>query len=490
MPRPPAARLSKSRFCSGLQCPKQLWWRVHEPEAPELAAGPALQALFARGRRVGELARQRFPGGVLVGGDHRQADGWLDETRRALAGGAPAIFEAAFFEDGVFVAVDVLERRRRGFVLSEVKSTLDVKPEHLPDVAVQLHVLRRAGLEVRRAEVMHLDRDCRFPDLGNLFAREDVTREVERLLPSIPRDVRRLLRVVAGPLPDAEIGPRCTTPYECPFMDRCWPELPEHHVSTLYKIGARADALVEAGFETIRELPEDIALPVIAARQARSVRTGRIVVEEGLAGALAEIQPPIAFLDFETVMPAVPVWNGCHPYEQVPVQMSCHVAHARGRVEHHDFLAEGPGDPRPAIAAAVVRACRGARSVVAYNAGFEKRCLDHLASNLPGQRRALAGVGRRLVDLLPMVRDHVYHPGFGGHFGLKDVAPALVRGLGYADLEIGEGGTAQTVLEALLLDEGSFSAGERSRLRRQLRAYCRRDTRALVELHRKLRALA
>ena len=62
--------LSKSRFCQGLQCPKQLWLRVHEPDAPELAVGPALQAVFDRGNRVGEAARERFPGGVLVDGDH------------------------------------------------------------------------------------------------------------------------------------------------------------------------------------------------------------------------------------------------------------------------------------------------------------------------------------------------------------------------------------------------------------------------------------
>jgi predicted RecB family nuclease len=490
MPGPVAARLSKSRFCSGLQCPKQLWWRVREPGAPELEPGPALRAVLDRGRRVGEAARQRFPGGVLVWGDPRDLGDRVEKTRRAIAAGAPAVFEAAFFEDGVFVAVDVLERRRRGFVLCEVKSTLEVKEEHLPDVAVQLHVVRRAGLEVRRAEVMHLDRSCRFPDLSSLFVRENVTRDVEKLLPSIPRDVRRLLEVVAGPIPDVAPGPQCTEPHECPFLARCWPELPEHHVSTLYRIGERAEALVEAGIETIRDLPEDAALPAIAARQARSVREGKIVVEDGLAEALAGIEPPIAFLDFETVMPAIPVWDGCHPYEQVPVLMSCRMAGPGGRPRHFDFLARGPGDPRPAVADAVIRACRGARTVVAYGADFERRCLEHLAANLPGRRKALRGIAQRLVDLLPVVRDHVYHPAFRGRFGLKSVAPALVAGLGYGDLEIGEGAAAQATLEALLLDAPPVPATERRRLALELRRYCGRDTLALAKVYRRLRSLA
>ena len=76
------------------------------------------------------------------------------------------------------MAVDVLERRPGGHAIVEVKSTLDVKEAHLPDVAIQLHVLRACGLAVPRVELMHLNRDCRFPDLSDLFVREDVKQRV------------------------------------------------------------------------------------------------------------------------------------------------------------------------------------------------------------------------------------------------------------------------------------------------------------------------
>ena len=147
-------QLSKSRYISGLQCPKLLWWGVHEPDAPELTADEGLQAILNRGQRVGELARAQVPGGVLIDLPHYEFEGRLAATARALANGAPVVYEASFLEDGVFVAVDILERRGSRFVLVEVKSTLDVKEEHLPDVAVQLHVVRRAGLtEIGRAHV-------------------------------------------------------------------------------------------------------------------------------------------------------------------------------------------------------------------------------------------------------------------------------------------------------------------------------------------------
>jgi hypothetical protein len=138
---------------AGMQCPKRLWWTVHEPGAAELTGDDDPQANVARGQRVGELAREHVSGGVLI--DLPRHDARVFATAKSLAAGARVVYEASFFEDGIFVSVDILERRRGGFVLVEVKSTLDVKDEHLPDVAVQLHVLRRAGLEVRRAEVMH-----------------------------------------------------------------------------------------------------------------------------------------------------------------------------------------------------------------------------------------------------------------------------------------------------------------------------------------------
>src|SRR6266516_735280 len=80
---------------------------------------------------------------------------------------------------GTYAAVDILERGPRGYGVVEVKAANSLKPEHVSDVALQVHVLRRSGLPVERAEVMHLNPDCRHPDLGALFVREDVSPVVE-----------------------------------------------------------------------------------------------------------------------------------------------------------------------------------------------------------------------------------------------------------------------------------------------------------------------
>jgi len=100
---------------------------------------------------VGELARERFPGGVLIDTPHWNRAERVARTQDALAGGVPAVFEASFLADGVSVAVDVLERMDGGRRLIEVKSASSQKDEHLPDVAVQVHVAEASGVPIHVA---------------------------------------------------------------------------------------------------------------------------------------------------------------------------------------------------------------------------------------------------------------------------------------------------------------------------------------------------
>ena len=445
---PPAYRLSKSRFTYGLQCHKQLWWRVHEPDATELVPGPALRARFAAGTRIGEVARSYVPGGVLITGSPAQARARVAATEAALAAGAPAVYEATFVADEVYAAVDILERTGDGFALVEVKSSTHVRDQYVADAAIQAWIARRAGVPVRRVEIMHLNRGCTYPDLSDLFTRADITDRADAAGPGIPAEVARQLAMLTGPLPEVPTGPHCTKPYDCPFLARCWPPEPA--------------------------IPPGIAPEVRAA----------------LRDALQAFAGRLAFLDFETVQPPIPVWPGCHPFDLVPAQFSCDVAAPGGTLVHHEWLADGPEDPRPALAEALVRACDGAEAVVAYYAAFERGCLRHLAAAVPGLARPLEAVAAKLVDLHPVVKRHVTHPGFRGSFGLKSVLPVLVDDLSYETLAVREGEMATNEIGRLLFEGEAMGAAERDSVRRALLAYCAMDTLAMVRLLERLRILS
>jgi hypothetical protein len=143
-----------------------------------------------------------------------------------------------------------MESRPEAASVIEVKSTASVKAQHLPDVAVQAHVLGHSGVEASRLEIMHLNRTCAYPDLSNLFTRAGVTAQAQDALEAMPGVIQDQLAMLAGPLPDVAIGEHCRIPYECPFMGRCWPAPLAHHVSTLHSAGRRALVLEERGPET------------------------------------------------------------------------------------------------------------------------------------------------------------------------------------------------------------------------------------------------
>lgn len=501
--------LSKSRFLSGLQCSKQLWWRVHEPTAPELTPDENTRYLFERGALVGAAARRFVPGGVLVVGDAKEGALKVEKTRKALDDGAGILYEATFEHQGVIASIDLLERAPKGFRLTEVKSTVEVKPEHLPDVAVQTWVAMGAGLPVVESHLMHLDRECRAPDLSNLFTRGDLTTPVAAELPKIPAAAQGMLKVIEGPLPEVAVGEHCDKPYECPFKSRCWPVLPEHHIETLPRLSPKKrQALQALGVETIDRIPLDFELTETQERQRQVVNSGRMLVDPTLGDAISKYWGSrTAFLDFETVSPPIPIWDGTGPYAQVPAQFSCHVAHGRrgagAQLEHFEWIAApdprptthdsrpSPPDPRPAFAEAVIEACRGVDVVVAFNAAFERSRLEALAGALPDRREALMDLVRRIKDLAdPIRRGLIYHPRFYGSFSLKKVVPALIPELAYDDLEVADGTTASNRLLALMQGDPPAGSPEAARTRRDLLEYCKRDTLVMVRLLEQLGEIA
>jgi len=164
----------------------------------------------------------------------------------------------------------------------------------------------------------------------------------------------------------------------------------------------------------VEEVPDSFPLTIIQDRQRRAVTEGELQVEGDLAGALAPFRGRVAYLDFETVGPAIPVWEGFGPWQPHPVQFSCHIASPEGALEHVEWLADGPGDGRASMARVLVDALAGVDAVVAYNMPFEKKCLESLAAADPEYAPEIQAIVSKLRDLLPVVRDHVYHPDFLG----------------------------------------------------------------------------
>lgn len=484
-------RLSKSRYLSGCQCPLKLWYDCYERN---LATPPdaSQQAIFDTGTAVGELAQERYKDGTLVAHGHFHSREALAQTAELLEDpSVPSIFEAAFQYRDVLVRVDVLERTPDGWNLVEVKSGTKFKEGvHDIDVAIQLWVLRGAGLVVENTGLLTLNREYVYDgttlDLDQLFVLHECTDIADSLQPEFEHHVESFMAMLnAGAAPVVQPGEQCFTPYDCPYYAHCTRDLafPEHPLTELPRInGASLERLAADGVVEIPQVPEDFPLTTLQARVREAVITGNEYLSERLGNALHDTQYPIYYLDFETFMPAIPRYAGTRPYEAIPFQYSLHVEYADGHIEHIEYLHEVDTDPREPLTLALISALGEAGTIGVYS-GYEKQVIGALAVSFPPYAERLQAILDRLWDLLPAVREHYYHPDFHGSFSIKKVLPVLVPGLGYDNLAIQDGQAAGLAYQNGLIET---DAEARQQIFDDLRAYCGMDTEAMVRLREAL----
>ena len=458
-----------------------------------MAAQPddAGEAMIEQGREVGLLAHKLFPGGIKV--DGAALGEAIQITKELIANPeVPAIFEGAFYYQGVVVKTDILRRKENRWRLVEVKSTTDLKEHHTEDVAIQSYAVSRSGVDVGSVWLAHINRNYVFAggeiDSRQFFLFRNLTRRVQGLQATVASQLRTQFRILGMPSPpDVAPGIHCIDPVVCEFFSHCNPAKPEDYIGYIPRIHASAmERLRELGVESIRDIPADFELSDFQRRVCTAVQTRQAWFSPDLKTEFDSLKYPLYFMDFETVNPAIPRFPGMRPYDPLPFQWSVHEqSEPTGKTEHYEFLAGDGNDPRHAFISSLCEVLRESGSIIVYNQQFESQRLWELAGWMPEYAERIQSIQRRLWDLLPVVRNHVYHPAFGGSFSLKSVLPALMPEMSYEGMEVGNGQAAGLAWEAMI---AANDDGERDAKRKALLAYCGQDTLALVRLLETLRS--
>ena len=483
--------LTKSRYIAGLQCPRRLWLLVHKPLPYE---EPAPGTSIDIGQQVGQKAQLLFRGGVRIEEAPWQHAEAVTQTAVLMSDArVPAIFEAAFEHENIRIRVDVLERLANGaWGLREVKSSSGLKDHYLNDMALQTYVLRGAGVAISSTELLHVNTDYVRGPSGiswtDFFTRLDVGDAIAARLVDLPAclpALRDCLGMIE--LPDAEPGSQCGTPYACEFWDQCTADKPADWIGYFPRLSqARASELKARGIESISAVPVDFPLTSKQAIIRDATASGKPYVAADLGRLLHAFGPPACYLDFEAMMPPIPIYEGTSPYQTIPFQWSLHTVDGDGVLNHREFLADGVNDPRRQFAETLIDALACSDDPVIVYSAYEQTRIRELASEFPDLSTALSTLIARLADLLPVVRSAIYFPKFGFSNSIKSVAPALCPGFSYDDLDgIADGGAASAAF--LQLASGRITdRGKAGKLRAELLAYCKRDTLALLEVHRAL----
>jgi Domain of unknown function(DUF2779) len=499
--------LTKTDLQSYLQCHRKLWLQHHRPALVQSQDTSAYRHRID-GNIVGEMARGLLGEGYIWPPSLETLEDTVANAAQLLRE-TPGVAATEFpmIHAGLYARADAVVPDGDQYILRETKaSTFPLKqdkvspgkPDHnqIDDLAIQAWVMSGAGMLMGRAELNLLDSRWRYPghdDYSGLFRQLDVSAEVAIRIENVPGWLNGAALVVGGEMPLVQTGKHCSQPYDCQFQDFCRPldpAGPEHPIELLPDSAGKklASKLRETkGYVSILDpKPDELAgkQSELYLRIQKAHRDNRDVRVPGAEAIIAALPYPRYFLDFEGINLPVPRWRGVRPYEQIPFQWSCHIEKSPGAFEHGEFLDLTGNDPSLACIqrmAEIINPDDGG-PIFVYFATYEKGRLEELTERHPEHLNLLNKYIARLVDLLPLVKNHYYHPAMRGSFSIKKVLPVVAPDLNYDDLdEVQEGTGAQVAyIEAAL--NPSTTPDRKADLDGKLRIYCRRDTWAMVEI--------
>ena len=192
---------------------------------------------------------------------------------------------------------------------------------------------------------------------------------------------------------------------------------------------------------------------------------------------------PRYHLDFETYQEAIPPFDSCHPYEQIPFQYSLHIEYEDGHLEHREYLAKEGTDPRRAVAEHLVWDIPTDVLVLAYNMSFEKSVLIRLAGQFQDLSEHLMAVRDNIKDLMiPFQKGYFYDRAQKGSYSIKNVLPALCPNDPELDYHALSGVHNGSEASAAFSTMPQHTPGEIVRIQKKLLRYCGLDTYAMVKI--------
>lgn len=497
--------LSKSRYCSGIQCPKMLWMKKYKKE--EFDESTLNQTILDAGSQIGDLAMGYF--GSFKEVPFGSLPDMIKATKEELEKGTGVICEASFEYQGLFCSVDILINHGNNTVeFYEVKSSKeddDIKEVYYNDIAYQYYVLTHLGFTVKTANLMRISKTyIRHGDidLKQLFAVDDVTDTVLEMQSDLHDNIVFLSDYMAthdkDHEPDTPLSIGCFRPYPCGFFKYCSRNLPcpnVFNVAGVFGKGFNKKQQAEAynkGIVTFEDVKDNCRL---TAKQMLQITyeldkdLAPYINEKKIKQFLDTLSYPLFFLDFETVMEGVPRFDNSAPYSQIPFQYSLHyINEPGGTIYHKQYLAWPGYDPRRELAEQLCKDIPLNVCTTAYHMQFEKGRIKEMAELFPDLYDHLMNIHDHIKDLEdPFRQGHYYKREFKGRSSIKVVLPGLFPEdpeMDYRNLEgVHNGGDAIAAYRAM---SEMTDQKEIERKRDQLLKYCYKDTYAMVGLLYKL----
>jgi len=474
--------ITKNIFLNTLACPS-LGWLLRTNKAFR-QDDYATRFRMGQGIKIGEMARSLYGNGLLI--KELKISEAVNHTKKEIQKKEKILFEAAFQYENFISRADILINNSKTWQMYEVKSSLNDKPEYIDDMAYTVLIAKMNGLVIEKVSLLLLSRDYRLGQpVSTMFNEIDHTEDVLSRI----SEFKPLLEMVQQ-FCFAEQKPDTTLKFECKkcneFSD-CFEDSPTHHIFDIPRLSKpKFDQLKDLNILNIADIPA--AFPLTANQEIvrKSVQSDTHYISENLPALMTVVNWPAYYLDFETVMTALPLYPDIAPHSQILTQYSIHKCVSpdnENDTEHFEFLAEPSKDSRKELTEQLINDLGGSGSIIVYS-HFEKTQLSGLMKTFPEYMSQLQRIIDRLVDLEAIIRKGFYHPDFHGSTSIKKTLPALVPEMSYDGMAISNGENAMAAFA--MMAQKQVDTDKMQAIKEDLLKYCEQDTYAMVRLHSKL----
>ena len=499
-----AKLISKAAYLDFLDCPQDSWLKFNKPALYAKIEEDSSEKRYAQKYDPIDTYVQNltvFGGGIdvnTVTGDK------VALTKQHIDQTYPVIFNPVFVYEGFLVRPSVLkyDEQLGEWNIYDIKRKSKPKEKDkkefesdIGDAAFDIVVLQKQGVKIGRISIMYLNRGyIRGSELEieQLFEYVDITEEVRSKISATfvtmanAKDL--LLRIdesIALDTCDCRYKGRNS---QCLSFKTRHPHVPWYSVYDIARIrGEKLKSLVDTNIFDINDISRNVKLSEIQRNQVDTYQQKKTIINvEKIAGVLKGLEYPMYFLDYETYASAIPLYQGVHPYQQVPVQFSLHVIDvAHSTPVHFEYLHMQSNDSSLNIIEKLKQYIGPKGRVVVWNESFEKMINRELSERHPEHKAFLDDLNNRMYDLAEIFEDQLYVDAqFKGSTSIKNILPVLAPELRYGELNIQNGSDASQKWFEMVF--GGLTVEAQQKIAYDLRKYCCLDTYAMYAIWKRL----
>jgi len=468
---------SKTNFIEYNNCQRKAWYSYNGHPKKEMTF--VENANIVESYKVEKLATKLFPG-------IKKSMDFIQEINQS---GPVAMYQPNITgEAKIKIHADIIVKDSDSKIhLYEVKSSTKLNKKYIPDIAIQKSAFNYINIPLETTNLIHIDKTFELKggiEPQNFFQIEDVTNEVTKYLNKESNISNYIKEIESKNILDRNItSANCNS---CPYQEPCFDGISNFILNIPRgNIGGKIQKLIDRGIDDIRDIPEDIKFTNNQQKYADIQISNKSQINKpAIKELLSDLEFPIMFFDYETVNPAIPKYDGMHPYEQTPFQYSIHLLEENGIVTNGNYLHLNKSNPMPDLLQSLSTLAPNKGSVIVWNDSFEKSINDMMAEIYPEYKILLNSLNERMFDLSIIFKNHYLHPMFMGSYSLKNVLPVFYDRLQYSDLSISEGQTAS--FKWLDMIFGNLDINEKEKIKKDLLAYSELDTEGMLKIYQSL----